>query len=215
MKRELTSVAGVCNLNAVAFLNFANKQLYLSSKKLSDRPEGMLFFRFSFNLDTSSIDDMIIQEPIFFTFCLSLPQHRYYKTEKKVEENFSPVARRSPEKGKQSKMKGLFGTATKLFATLEKGTEDTSDDDKDGVYDDASVGSAVDDSDDSADVGSKGTPKMNALFGGSSNILIGYFGGLGFIDKQSEFNNTFGSDPVIFPTNQAMVDTTTTTKLNS
>jgi len=54
---------------------------------------------------------------------------------------------------------------------------------------------------------------MNALFGGISDIIIGYFGGLEFIDKQPEFNNTFGSDSIILSTNPAMADTTTTAKL--
>jgi len=54
---------------------------------------------------------------------------------------------------------------------------------------------------------------MNARFGGSSNILFEFFGGLECIDKQSEFNNTFGSDPVTPPTNPAISDKTATTNL--
>jgi len=47
-------------------------------------------------------------------------------------------------------MKGLIGTATKLFATPEK-TKVTSDD-EDAAYDAASTGIATDDSEDSADI---------------------------------------------------------------
>ena len=60
----------------------------------------------------------------------------------------------------------------KLFETPEKGNDsDAGRDDK------------RNDSDGSTVVPTKGTPKMNALFGGKSDVVIGYFGDMGFINK--------------------------------
>ena len=72
----------------------------------------------------------------------------------------------------------------------------TSDDEDDT----AAALAATDNSDESIVIATQGTPQINALFGGSSNILIDYFGDLDFIDKQEEYNSTFGSNPVILPT---------------
>ena len=73
MKRVLASVTNVQNLNAAAFIGATGKQLTLASEKLSDRPDGLSFFRFSFSLDPVSIDTRIRQKPVFFTFYLRLP----------------------------------------------------------------------------------------------------------------------------------------------
>ena len=92
----------------------------------------------------------------------------------------------------------MFGTVQELFKTPEKSTEAVVEE-KEDLYD-------------SVVVVAKCTPKMNALFGRSSDIIIGYFGDLEFINKHMEFDKTFGTDPVILLTNPAMADTTTTVK---
>ena len=112
-------------------------------------------------------------------------------------------------------MTGLFGSSTanettnesamKLFATPDKA---------DAAYD-AAACAAANDSNDSAvvTVKAKGAPKMDALYGGSSDTMIGYFGGMDFIDKREEFNSTFETDPVILPTVPTVPDNTATAKL--
>jgi len=65
-----------------------------------------------------------------------------------VEEIFSPIVRQLPRKGQKSKMKGLFGTATELFATPEKGGIDAAEEEEVAAYD-AAAGAAVEDSEDS------------------------------------------------------------------
>ena len=85
----------------------------------------------------------------------------------------------------------------KLFTTPEnKGKEDDSSDDDD---------------DNSTDP--PNTPKMNILFSNMSNAKTGYYGGLGFLDKQEEFDKVFGKNPVLLPVNPTSVDSATTTKL--
>ena len=196
MQRVMASINDVQNLNAAAFIGATGEQMTLSSRKRSDRPEGLSFFRFSFSLDPSSIDARIRQKPVFFTFCLRLPQHRYHKAENRIEEIFSPIASTTPRKAAEGKMSSLFGTAQQLFKTPRAGRGDLSDDEEDA----ADMRSTADDSNDAIVADTQSTPKMNALFGGSSNIIIGYFGELDFIDNQEDFDNTFGVNPVILPT---------------
>jgi len=95
IKNVLDSVYNIDNLNASAFLTSTDKQAHLASEKLEDRPDNVTFFRFSYNLDPSSVDKRINQKPTFFSFCLRLPQHKYYKKEGTVEEIFHPQLRRS------------------------------------------------------------------------------------------------------------------------
>ena len=66
MKRALVSTYDINNLNAFAFLIATGIQVQLKSEKVGDRPEGISFFRFSYNLDPISIDPIIIQTPTFF-----------------------------------------------------------------------------------------------------------------------------------------------------
>ena len=56
-------------------------------------------------------------------------------------------------------------------------------------------------------------PRWTSLYGGSSDTVIGCFGGMDFIDKQEEFNITFGTDPVILPTVPTVPDNTATAKI--
>ena len=193
MQRVMESVHDVRNLNAAAFVGATGNQLTLVSGKLSDRPEGLSFFRFSFSLDPSSIDARISQKPVFFTFCLRLPQHRYHKAEDKIEEIFSPIARTTPRKAAEGKMERLFGPAKQLFQT-PGGDKTVTSDDEDNTT------AAFATTNESIVAATRDTPKMNALFGGGADILIGYFGDLDFIDNQGKFDSTFGSNPVILPT---------------
>ena len=57
-----------------------------------------------------------------------------------------------------------------------------------------------------------GTPKMNALFNSSYNILIGYYGGVDFLDNQEEFDPTFGKDPVLLHTNPVLHESMSNSK---
>ena len=75
-KKVLTSVTRAQNLNVSAFLNETGKQVNLMTNKLEKRPEEITFFHFSFNLNHLSINVRIKQKPMFFSFCIRLPQHR-------------------------------------------------------------------------------------------------------------------------------------------
>ena len=74
--RILVSAYDISNLNVSAFLTATGKKIQLKSEKVSNRPEGVSVFKFSYNLDPSSIDPQIVQTPRFFSLCLCLPQHR-------------------------------------------------------------------------------------------------------------------------------------------
>ena len=140
------------------------------------------------------IDPRIKQKPTAFSFYLRLPQHRYFKIEDRIDEIFSPVSKKSPKK---SRMAGVFDTPTKLFSTPS--SNDTEEKEDSGS------------SDSSADA--NGTPKMNVLFGGSSDMMLEYFGGIKFLDKQNEFDATFGKYPVLLPSNLTSTDGTATAKV--
>ena len=70
IQRALVSVYDINNLNASTFLTTTGKQVKLKLEKVSDRSEGISFFRFSYNLDPSSIDPRIVQKPTLFSFFL-------------------------------------------------------------------------------------------------------------------------------------------------
>ena len=167
-------------MNASTFLTAIGKHVQLKPEKVSDRPEEILFFRFSYNLDPSSIDPRIVQKPTFFSFCLRLPQHRYFSKEDRVEEIYSSVSKQLSSKTK-SKISGIIGVSQKLFTTPDnRGKEDGSSDDDD---DNLTV--------------TPNTPKMNILFSNMSNAKIGYYGDLGFLDKQDEFDKCVDENPVL------------------
>ena len=65
MDKVLASVYNVDNLNRSAFLTTTSKQAQLKSEALSGRPEGILIFRFSFDIDPVGIDYRIKQRPTF------------------------------------------------------------------------------------------------------------------------------------------------------
>ena len=69
-----------------------------------------------------------------------------------------------------------------------------------------------DDKDDSVATLMAGTPKMDALFSSESNVSIGYFGGLGFLDNQNKFYEVFGRDSMLMPANLSDRDSSTTAK---
>ena len=107
-----------------------------------------------------------------------------------------PVSKQSNSK-KKSKISEIIGVSQKLFATPEnKGKKDDSSDDDD---DNLTV--------------TPNTPKMNLLFSNIFNSKIGYYGGLEFLDKQAEFDEVFGKNPVLLPPNPTSVDSSTTAKL--
>ena len=62
----MVSAYNINNLNASAFLIATGKHVQLKSEKVSDRLEGKLFFRFFYNLDSTSISPRIMQKPTFF-----------------------------------------------------------------------------------------------------------------------------------------------------
>jgi len=69
-----------------------------------------------------------------------------------------------------------------------------------------------DDKDDSVVTLTARTPKIDALFSSGSNVSIGYFGGLGFLDNQNTFYEVFGKDPMLIPANPSDRDSSTTAK---
>ena len=66
IQRTLASVYDINNLNVSVFLTATVKQVQLKSEKFADRPDGLSFFRFSYNLDSTSISPRIMQKPTFF-----------------------------------------------------------------------------------------------------------------------------------------------------
>jgi len=94
-------------------------------------------------------------------------------------------------------MAGIFDTPTKLFSTPSN----------DDTEDKENIGS----SDSSTDT--SGTPKMNVFLSSGSDMMLGYFGGIKFLDKQNEFDVTFGKDPLLLPSNPTSIDGTVTTKV--
>ena len=48
-----------------------------------------------------------------------------------------------------------------------------------------------------------GTPKMSVILKESSNIKVGYFGKLGFLDNQADFAEVFGNKPKTLNPNRA------------
>ena len=66
MQRVLASAYDIDNLNVSTFLTTTGKQVQLKSEKFADRPEEFSFFRFSYNLDPTSIDPRTMQKPTFF-----------------------------------------------------------------------------------------------------------------------------------------------------
>ena len=109
-------------------------------------------------------------------------------------------------------MQGLFAssaggdTPKRLFETPRGDASEDSADEPANVQ-------TENDLDDSAVLVAKDTPKMDALFGGSSDVVIGYFGELRFIDRQEDFDSTFGMDPAILPSLPTSSDNTTTAKI--
>ena len=121
MGTVVSSVYKVNNLDTLAFLTDMGKQANLTSEKISNRPENVSFFRLSYNLDPSSSNPRLTQKPTFFSFCLRLPQYRYYKTDDRVKMIYSLVAK-SGVAGIGSKMSSVSLTAKKpvkmnLFGT--------------------------------------------------------------------------------------------------
>jgi len=153
MKKVLASVCNIDNLNASAFLNATGKQLQLQSEKLTDRSAGIIFVRFTYHHNPADINPRIKQKPTVFSFCLRLPQHRYFKIEDRIEEILSPVSKKSPKK---SRMARIFDTPTKLFST-------PSNDDTEEKEDSGSRDCSED---------TNGTPKMNVLFGGGNDMML-------------------------------------------
>ena len=100
-----------------------------------------------------------MQKSTLFSFCLRLPQHRYFSKEDRIEEIYSPVSKQSISK-KNSKITGIIGFSQQLFTTPEtKGK-------KEGTT-----------------TVTPSTPKMNILFTNISDAKTGYYGGLGLLDK--------------------------------
>ena len=66
-ERVLASAYNVDNINGPTFLTAQSKVVHLRSETLSDRPEGILYFRFLISLKPASVDHKIRQKP---TFCL-------------------------------------------------------------------------------------------------------------------------------------------------
>ena len=60
MQRVLASAYDINNLNISTFLTTTGKRVQLKSEKLADRPEEFSIFRFSYNLDPTSIDPRIM-----------------------------------------------------------------------------------------------------------------------------------------------------------
>jgi len=198
MQNVLDSVYNIEKLNASVFLTSTGKQAHLASEKLKDRPDNVTFFRLSYDSDPSSVDKRIKQKPTFFTFFLRVPQHKYYKKEGTVEDISSPATKKKPGK---SKMTGLVGKVLKvnLFcspAETEEGGSSPNDDDKDDFVVTLTVRN----------------PKMDALFSRGSNVSIGYFEGLGFLDNQNKFYMVFGRDPMLMSANPSDRDSSTTAK---
>jgi len=56
------------------------------------------------------------------------------------------------------------------------------------------------------------TPKMDDLLSSGSNLSIGYFGGLGYLDDQNKFYEVFGKEPMLVPASPSDRDSSTTAK---
>ena len=54
---------------------------------------------------------------------------------------------------------------------------------------------------------------MTILFSNMSNAKIGYYGDLGFLDKQDEFDKCVDENPVLLPPNPTSVDSATAAKI--
>ena len=59
MNKVLTSVYDIKNINASVFMTGTGYKVQMKSEKLKERPEGISFFRFDYNLDPSVIDSRI------------------------------------------------------------------------------------------------------------------------------------------------------------
>ena len=102
-------------------------------------------------------------------FFSRLRQHKYFKTEGKIEDIVSPTSKKFPNEAK-SRIVGLSTSLTNLFG-IAKAKKDND-------------GSSSRKSDTrTSPVGTKEIPKMNILFGKSSNVVTGYYCSVEFLDK--------------------------------
>ena len=76
----MKSIFGVKNLTSSELLRSTIRTVKLASDEVRDSTEGIIFFRFDFNIDPASQDICIVKDPLCFHFSLGLPQQHYNDT---------------------------------------------------------------------------------------------------------------------------------------
>ena len=171
----------VDNLIPVSILDSKGAEMDLDLSKANiDRDVDIAFMRFSASVDCKAIDERITTAGLLaIEFSLRLPQHIYDSTD-------DSVTLVTPPNGTASSASGGTGsgTARRLFSTPTSG----------------SSGSTMPFS----------SPKMGLLSKNSSGTAPstkrGYFGKFDFLDDNSKFHDTFGSDPILYNGNPVTGD---------
>ena len=167
------AVLTVDNLTPVSILDSKGDEMDLDlSKDNKDRDADITFMRFSASVDCKAIDKRITTAGLLaIEFSLRLPQHIYDSTK-------DTVTLVTPPNGTASSASGGTGSgvARQLFSTPTSG----------------SSGSTMPFS----------SPKMSLLSKDSSgtapSTTRGYFGKFDFLDDDSKFEDTFGSNPILY-----------------
>ena len=76
MHRIQSFIFNVIHLQAIVFLNMSCKTVNVKSDKLNDRPSGLTFLQFSFEIDSVDTNPRICQKKFDLLFCLLFPKHQ-------------------------------------------------------------------------------------------------------------------------------------------
>ena len=76
MHKVWSFVFGINHLQAIVFLNMSCKTVNVKSDKLNDRPSGLTFLQFSFEIDSVDTNPRICQKKFDLLFCLLFPKHQ-------------------------------------------------------------------------------------------------------------------------------------------
>ena len=181
MMKVMNSAFIVDNLSASAFLNVLGTVIKIASEILQDRPSGITFPALIAGL--IQLNNMLAFSKTHFAFNFhcnshssilipSLTKWKILAHQQKIYSVFRKKSRRSLRN---------YWKSISVFSTPERtGTRNTQ-----------TSGSSQ----------NPPTPKMSVLFKNGTNIKIGYFGKLEFLDNQTTFTEVFGDKPTILVPN--------------
>ena len=120
----MKSIFGVKNLTASELLSSTVMTVKLASDEVRDRTEGIIFFRFNFNIEPASQDICIFKDPLCFQFSLGLPQQHYNDTTNMLYDISLPAKRTQSSPKKVTGMTYIigYGGANLFHTQVRNGT---------------------------------------------------------------------------------------------